>query len=160
MRSIDWKSVQTVWIGVFDWRFEWQTVWLTFLPAKKRTVYNHVTVIIKILKILNHKVGNVITMIVDTFWSTEINFCPIPTHEGSIPASDTVLVHLQGSQVESGVKKPVWVKSLVTRDRVRTLVSELSQRSLGTKTTPNTTLEGVISTRNGRVTSGMSPIWT
>ena len=53
------------------------------------------------------KVGNVITMILNTFRSTEINFWPITMHEGSIPVSDTVLVHFQDSQVISGVKKPV-----------------------------------------------------
>ena len=127
--------------------------------------YNHVSVIKKISKILSHEVGNVITMVVDNFRSTEINFWSIPTHEGSIPVSDTVLVHFEGSQVESGVKKSVWVNSLVTRDHARTIISELSQGSLGTKIALKTALEGVITTRNGRVASVVSrrctqsPIW-
>ena len=35
-------------------------------------------------------------MVVGGFWSTEINFWPISTHEGSISVSDIVLVHFQG----------------------------------------------------------------
>ena len=108
---------------------------------------------VKIRKILSHKVGNTITMVVDAFWSTEVNFWPIPTHEGSIPVSDITLVHFQGPQMTSDVKKPVWVKSLVTRDRARTHISELSKGSLGTKIALKMTLEGEISTINGRVAS-------
>ena len=50
-------------------------------------------------KILNHKVGNDITMVLDTFQSTENNFWPIPTREVPIPVPDIVLVHLQRSKV-------------------------------------------------------------
>ena len=72
-------------------------------------------------------------MVVDTFRSTEINFWPIPTQEGLIPVSDTVLVHLQGLQVAPDVKQTVWDKSLLTRDREWTHISKLSQGTLGTK---------------------------
>ena len=106
------------------------------------------------LTLSSHKVGNTITMVVDTFRFTETNFLPIPTHdEGLIPVSDTVLAYLQGSQVTSDIKKSVWDKSLVTRDRAWTHISELSQGSLGTKIALKTTLEAVISTRNERVAS-------
>ena len=93
----------------FDRQFDWQTVWMKFITADLQ--YNHVSGTKQILKILSHEVGNVITMVVDTFRSTEINFWPITTHEGSIPVSYTVLVHFQGSQMTSGVKKSVWVNS-------------------------------------------------
>ena len=126
-----------VWIDVFDWQFGWQTVWLKFW---QRNI--HVSVFVKIRKILSHKVGNTITMDVVVFWSTEINFWPIPTHEGSISVSDTTLVHFQGSQVTSDVKNPVWVKSLVNRDREWTHISELSQGSPGAKMTIKTTPRG------------------
>ena len=46
------------------------------------------------------------TMIESTFWSTEVNFWPISANAGSLRVSDAVLVHLQWSQTESGVKKP------------------------------------------------------
>ena len=95
-------------------------------------------------------------MVVDAFWSAEVNFWPIPTHEGSIPVSDIILVHLQGSQVRPDVKKPVSVKSLMTRDRARTHIYELSQGPLGTNFALTMNLEGVISTRNGRVASRVS----
>ena len=143
----------------FDRQFDWQTLWLKFLTIDLR-YNNHVSVIKKILKILNHKVGNVVTMVVNTFRSTGINFWPIPTHEGSIPVSDTVLVHFQESQVVSGVKKSVWVNSLVTRDHARTIISELSQGSLGTEIALKTTLEVVIRLRNGRVASAVSRRWS
>ena len=94
-------------------------------------------------------------MVVGTFWSTEINFWLIPTHESLIPVSDTVLAHFQGLQATSDVKKSVWDKSLVTRDRAWTQMSELSQGSLGAKIALKTTLEGVISTRNGHFASGV-----
>jgi len=42
----------------------------------------------------------------DTFWSTEVNFGPISANEGSLCVSNAVLVHLQWSQTEYGVKKP------------------------------------------------------
>ena len=45
-------------------------------------------------------------MIENTFWSTEVNFWPISANRGSLRVSNTVLVHLQWSQTESGVKKP------------------------------------------------------
>ena len=73
----------------------------------KKNLYNHVSVRKKILKIQSQEVDNVVIMVVDTFWSTEIIFWRITTNEGLIPVSDTVLAHLQGSQVASGVKKPV-----------------------------------------------------
>ena len=134
----------------------WLTVWPTDVWLKFRQHNNHVSVFVKIRKILSHKVENAITMVVVVFWSTEINFWPIPTHEGSIPVSDIILVHLQGSQVRPDVKKPVSVKSLITRDHARTHIYELSQGSLGTQFALKTTLEGVISTRNGRVASRVS----
>ena len=40
------------------------------------------------------------------FWSTEINFWLISANEGSLCVSDAVLVHIQWSQTEPGVKKP------------------------------------------------------
>ena len=46
------------------------------------------------------------TTIEDDFWSTEVNFWPISANEGSLRVSDAVLVHLQWSQTEYGVKKP------------------------------------------------------
>ena len=46
------------------------------------------------------------TMIESTFWSTEVNFGPISANEGSLRVSNAILVHLQWSQTESGVKKP------------------------------------------------------
>ena len=46
------------------------------------------------------------TTIEDVFWSTEVNFWPISANEGSLRVSDAVLVHLQWSQTEYGVKKP------------------------------------------------------
>ena len=81
----------------------------------------------KIRKILSHKVGNtkLITMVVDAFRSTEINFGPIPTQEGLI--LDPRLRHrigsfssLQGSRVTSDVKNESETRdqSLMTRDRV------------------------------------------
>ena len=99
-------------------------------------------------------------MIVNTFRSTEINFWPISTHEGSIPVSDSVLAHFQGSQVISGVKKSVWVNSLVTRDHARTIISESSQGSPGTKIALKTDLEGVIRLRNERIARAVSRRWT
>ena len=42
----------------------------------------------------------------DTFWSTEVNFGPISANEASLCVSNAVLVHLQWSQTEYGVKKP------------------------------------------------------
>ena len=99
-------------------------------------------------------------MVVDTFQSTEINFGPISTHEGSIPVSETVLVRFQGSQVTSGVKKSVWVNSLVTRDHARTIISESSQGSPGTKIALKTDLEGVIRLRNERIARAVSRRWT
>ena len=68
---------------------------------------NHVTARIKIRKILSHKGGNVVTMIVGTFRSTEIQFLTDSHTRGLDPRSDIVLVHFQGSQVTSDVKKPV-----------------------------------------------------
>ena len=47
-------------------------------------------------------------MLMDTFRSTEINFWTIPTQEVVIPVSDTVSLHLQGSQETSDVKKNAW----------------------------------------------------
>ena len=141
----------------FDRQFDWQTVWVKFITLGLQ--HNHVTGRKKILKIQSQEVGNVITMVVDTFWSTEIIFWRITTNEGLIPVSDTVLAHLQGSQVASGVKKPVWVNSLVTRDHARTIISELSQGSLGTKIALKTALEGVIRTRNVRIASAVSRRW-
>ena len=42
----------------------------------------------------------------NTFWFTEINFCPIPTYEGSFPVSDTVFAHSQGfSELYDGKKR-------------------------------------------------------
>ena len=46
------------------------------------------------------------TTMEDTFWSTEVNFRPISANEGSLRVSNAVLVHLQWSQTEYGVKKP------------------------------------------------------
>ena len=91
----------------------------------------------------------------DTFWSTEVNFCPIPACEGSIPVSDTVFAHSQGFSESSDVKKPsqssvVWQKTA----REQLLLSCL-RGSPGTKITLKTTLEGVIRPRNKRVARGV-----
>ena len=60
----------------------------------------------KNLKIANHKVGNGLVRIMDTFWYTEINFRRIPEHDGSIYVSDTVFDHPQGfDQSSYDVKK-------------------------------------------------------
>ena len=64
---------------------------------------------------------------------------PVPS-QTSYYVRCIVLVHFQGSQVTSDVKKSVRDKSLVTRDRARTHTSELSQGSLGTKIVQKTTL--------------------
>ena len=53
-------------------------------------------------------------------------------------------------------KKPVSVKCVVTKDLVRTLTSELSQGSLGTKITSKRSLEAVISTSLERIGRGVS----
>ena len=45
-------------------------------------------------------------MIESTFWSTEVNFWPISANKGSLRVSNAVLVHLQWSHTEFGVKKP------------------------------------------------------
>ena len=87
----------------------------------------------------------------DTFWSTEVNFDPIPTYEGSFSVSDTVFVYSQGFSESSDGKKPVSVKCVVKKDRERTLTSELSQGSLGTKITLKRSLEARISTSFARV---------
>ena len=92
----------------------------------------------------------------DTFWSTEVNFGPIPTYEGSFSISDTVFVHSQGFSESSDGKKPVSVKCVVKKDRERTLASELSQGSLGTKITLKKVLEGSISLSYARVGCGVS----
>ena len=127
------------------WPTGWLTDRLTEILNKRSTTYNHVSGRKNIRRILSHKVTNVVTMVVGGFWSTEINFWPISTHEGSISVSDIVLVHFQGPQVTSDVKKPVWVKSLVNRDREWTHISELSQGSPWAKMTIKTILEGAIS---------------
>ena len=53
-------------------------------------------------------------------------------------------------------KKNVSVKCVVTKDLVRTLTSELSQGSLGTKITLKRSLEAVISTSFARIGRGVS----
>ena len=92
----------------------------------------------------------------DTFWFTEVNFGPIPTYEGSFSISDTVFVHSHGFSESSDGKKPVSVKCVVKKDRERTLTSELSQGSLGTKITLKRSLEAVISTSFARIGRGVS----
>ena len=92
----------------------------------------------------------------DTFWSTEVNFDPIPTYEGSFSVSDTVFVYSQGFSESSDGKKPVSVKCVVKKDRERTLTSELSQGSLGTKITLKRSLEAVISTSLGSIGRGIT----
>ena len=59
----------------------------------------------KIMEINKSLSENDNTTIEDTFWSTEVNFRPISVNEGSLRVSDAVLVHLQWSQTEYGVKK-------------------------------------------------------
>ena len=90
----------------------------------------------------------------DTFWSTEVNFCPIPTCEGSIPVSDTVFAHSQGFSESSDVKKSsqssvLWQKT--AREQLLLSCLRGSLGTLGTKITLKTTLEGVIRLRNKRI---------
>ena len=47
--------------------------------------------------------------------------------EGSLLVSDTVSVYIQGSHTGSGVKKTVSIECIMSQDRSRTLISELSQ---------------------------------
>ena len=68
--------------------------------------YLTITHMRKNLNITNHKVENELVRIIDTFWSTEINFRRIPEHDGSIYVSDTVFDHSQGFDQSYDVKKP------------------------------------------------------
>ena len=87
-------------------------------------------VIIKIRKILSHKIGNVITMIVDDFRSTELNWADFDTL-----GLDPGLKHRISpfSRIKSDIRQKThdWVKNLMTRDRVSTHIYELSQETLG-----------------------------
>ena len=57
----------------------------------------------------------------NTFWSTEVNFGPIPTYEGSFSVSDTVFAYSQGFSEPSDGKKRL---SVTKKDRARTLTSD------------------------------------
>ena len=109
----------------------------------------------KIFKIQNSKVGNDLTRVMDTFWSTEINFCPISTYEGSISVSDTTFSHSQGFFGSSDVKKPSQPSVLWQKTAREQLLLSCLRGSLGTKITLKTTPEGVITTRNTRIARGV-----
>ena len=58
----------------------------------------------KIKEINKFSSGNDNVTIENTFWSTEVNFWPISANEGPLRVLNAVLVRLQWSQREYGVK--------------------------------------------------------
>ena len=92
-------------------------------------------------------------MVMGTFWSTETNFWSIPTHKGPMRVSDTVLVHFQGSQTEYDVKKPPQSSTSCLKTAREHLVLSYRKGTLESKIALKRDLEGVITTRNGRVVS-------
>ena len=91
----------------------------------------------------------------DTFWYTEVNFCPIPTYEGSFSVSDTVFAHSQGFSESSDGKKTSQSSVLWQKTAREQLLLSCLRGSLGTKIALKTTLEGAIRLRNKRVARGV-----
>ena len=94
----------------------------------------------------------------DTFWSTEVNFGPISANEGSLCVSNAVLVHLQWSQTEYGVKKPSSssVECLKTDAISNTHFWVITRDPRGKNTSKMGSRGHNIDTRNTSVARGMS----